>query len=91
MATVWQITWSENEDIARNVNMMNRTQDILRASKPPASRTLPDLESKETEIPEFPGCAGTPSVYSAEILLRAETVTPVLKGIPGYLLGHVKN
>lgn len=82
---------AKTRDTTYIVNMMNRTQDILKASKPAASRRVPALEVKEIEIPEFPPPSGDSSLYIEEIHRRAEIVTPVLKGIPGYLPGHRKN
>lgn len=45
------------------------------------------MKAKEMEIPEFPPCTGELSIYFGEIHYRAEAVTPVLKGIPGFLPG----
>ncbi len=70
---------------------MNRTRKTFKASGPAANRRASGSDAKETEIPEFPHCSGDPSLYVAEIHCRAETVTPVLKEIPGYLPDHENN
>jgi hypothetical protein len=73
--------------------MMNRIQDIIiiKASGPTAGRISPDLKANRMEMPEFPGRPVNSSLYIEDIHYRAETVTPILKGIPGYWHGHVKN
>jgi hypothetical protein len=82
----------EQKLVARNtIQVMNKTRDILRATKPPTATTSPDLKAKSTENSGLPGCSGNSSLYIEEIHFRAETVTPILKEIPGYLLGHEKN
>jgi hypothetical protein len=68
--------------------MMKRTRDIFKKTRSPASGTLADVEAKRREISP---CSNDYSLYIEEIHYRAETVTPVLMGIPGYLPGHDKN
>jgi BON domain len=70
---------------------MNRTQNRFKESRPPVEEKSTDLKPKRTEFPDFPAFSGDSSLYIEEIHYRAETVTPVLKGIPGYLHGNGKN
>jgi hypothetical protein len=54
------------------------------------SRRPPGLNAEIKEIPAFPPCCGDSSLYIEEIHHRAETVTLILKGIPGYSRDHIK-
>lgn len=70
---------------------MNKTRDILKESGLLARRTLFALTGKENKLLEPPRFSDNALVFIDKIHVRAETVTPILKGIPGYPSAHFKN
>jgi hypothetical protein len=70
---------------------MRKARNRLKEAKSLGGRALSDLKAKRTEIPKFPPCGGDSSLYIEEIHHRADTVTAVLKEIPGYSGCHSEN